>query len=122
MGLSGEPQLPGSLFRCLLLIPVGLEDTTVLFAGAFLQVSSIQMPGRMFTPGVLWLSHSLLLLLASSFSACLWENIPGFQALALWCSCSFPFCFAVVTVQFREGALMENPCRVLGQFCRTLIS
>lgn len=104
MGLNGEPQLPESLIRCLHLVSIGLEDTTILFAGAFLQVSDIQISGRMFTHGDLWLSHSLLLLLASSFSACPWENIPGFQALPLWCTCSFPFCFTIVTVQFRERA------------------
>lgn len=76
---------------------------TILLANAFLQISSERIYVSMFTQGILWLSHSRPLL-ASSFTACTWEDITGFQALLLWRTCSLPFCFTFVTVQFRETA------------------
>lgn len=76
---------------------------TVLLANAFLQISSEQIYVSMFTQGILWLSRSRPLL-ASSFTACTWEDIMGFQALPLWRTCSLSFCFTSVTVQFRETA------------------
>ena len=72
---------------------------TILLANVLLQISV-----SMFTHCILWLSHSRPLLLASSFAACTWKDITGFQALPLWWTCSFPFCVTFVTVQFRERA------------------